>query len=121
MSLVQGGQRLILMKGRGVFWVTWIVSRGKSMESRGMPHPFQVISLLIICARGEGGIKLHLIKYPGVVMVLLIMSWGNNVLIKLGQFRRMIAIFNCVQGLNFLLYSSIGGVQLLNGIAHCNA
>ena len=44
----------------------------------------------------EGGTKLRLItcKYPGGVMVLLIMSWGNNDLIK-----------GCPGGDNYLIMS----------------
>ena len=36
LSLVQGGQTLIMMKGKGVFWVILIVSRGKSIANHGV-------------------------------------------------------------------------------------
>ena len=53
--------------------------------------------------------KWNMIKYPGVVMVSLIMSWENNVLINNCPGGSSL---NCVQGLNFPHCSSIGGVQL---------
>ena len=36
MSLFQGGQTLNIIKGRGVFWVILIVSRGDSIANHGV-------------------------------------------------------------------------------------
>ena len=51
------------MKGKGIFWVIWIVFRGKSIRGPGYASPFEVISLLQINASitiVSGEIKLHL-------------------------------------------------------------
>jgi hypothetical protein len=50
------------------------------------------------------------------VIVLLIMSWGNNDIIN--DCPRGMTAINYVQGLNFPCWSSIGVVFLLNGRAH---
>ena len=70
MSLVQGGQTLILIKGRGVFWIILIVFRGNGIANRGVQGDSSPLlgdfpsinQCLNLC---PGGIKLHSIKYPG--------------------------------------------------------
>ena len=73
------------MKGREIFWVTLIVSRGKSIVNHGVhgdgsPLLGDFPSLNKCISVCPGGIKLYLIKYPGGVVVLLLTSWGNNAL-----------------------------------------
>ena len=65
------------------------MSRGESitiiMTSRGILYHFRGFPFYKLkhqfVLRGNQA-PLNLIKYPGGVMVLLIMSWGNNDLIK---------------------------------------